>query len=359
MVTLTLPATESLLGRPEQHLPGGLLESVLHGRRVLITGAAGTIGSELVRVALDCAAETVIALDQSENGLVRLEWSTNGRRDSLQPILHNICDPRATRRLFDKLEPSVVFHAAAYKHVPVCEADPASAVKNNVFGTLSVVEAAHYAGVPRLCLISTDKAASGCCVMGATKRLAECVVRCLGRPGWAAVRFGNVLGSAASVLELWERQVRHGEPITLTDPEMTRYLMTCREGAELAVGALAVNRSCGGIDRSSPEMTGERWLYTRQIGEPVRLVDLAARFLAGHNVDVDPAAVSFIGPRPGERQHETMTAPQERLAPCPPLEAIITPEPSAPWLMRALDDLRRSDAMAATVLRLAKESFQP
>jgi len=317
----------ALVGRSARTPNADLLDRVLRGKRVLITGAGGSIGSELARLAADSDPALLVLMDRSENALFEIEREVSARAPELARavMLHDVVEEAGTRRLLKQVRPDVVFHAAAHKHVPMMEDHPGHAVTNNLFGTRAVAEAAVAAGAERFVLISTDKAVHPSSVMGATKRLAELFVQSLrgaSATRCVAVRFGNVLGSASSVLPIWIRQIEEGGPVTVTDPRMTRYFMTIPEAAALVVQSAALD----GADANGADV------FVLDMGDPVRIYDLAERFirmrgfrpvLLGEQHDVLDAppvdaglmGIVVTGARPGEKLHEELAYEAEELAP--------------------------------------------
>ena len=293
----------------------------LAGRTVLVTGAGGSIGSELCRQAAQAGASRVLALGHGENSIYdMLARLSNGIPASrLVPVIADVRDPQRLADVFAGFAPEVVFHAAAHKHVPLMEAHPQEAVTNNVGGTLNVVQAALGAGsVERLVLVSTDKAVHPVSVMGATKRLAEFVVqdaaRRAGRP-FAVVRFGNVLGSRGSVVPLFKRQIEAGGPVTITHPDMKRFFMTIPEAVHLVLTA-------GGLGRG-----GE--LFVLDMGEPVRIVDLAADLIRLSGFAREEIGIEFTGLRPGEKLEERLYEEGAAVEPSANPEISVVREPAS------------------------------
>jgi FlaA1/EpsC-like NDP-sugar epimerase len=285
---------------------------MLAGKRVLITGAGGSIGSELCRQIIRCGPRQLVALGHGENSLFGLAQEL--RRDrkpdadsapyGLRLVVADVRDRGRLAGIFQQFEPEVVFHAAAHKHVPMMESNIEDAITNNVLGTRNVVDLAEAHGAERFVLISSDKAVNPVSVMGATKRVAERLVaqaagRC-GRP-FVSVRFGNVLGSRGSVLPLLRQQIADGGPVTLTHPEMQRYFMTISESVQLVLQAAVLG------------VPGR--VFVLDMGEPIYLVDLATDLirLSGLQVgrDVD---IVFTGPRPGEKLFEELFGGQEHFS---------------------------------------------
>ena len=305
-----------IVGRPARRLDDTLVGGLVRHKRVLVTGAGGSIGSELARIIARFEPEQLILMDRSDNALFEIDRQILALHPGLdrRAVLHDVVDTEGTLQRMMDLRPHVVLHAAAHKHVPLMEDHPAAAVSNNLFGTKSVADASMAAGVERFVMISTDKAVNPTSVMGATKRLAEMYVRSLNGAGggrFALVRFGNVLGSACSVLPIWERQIREGGPVTVTDRKMTRYFMTIPEAAGLVLEAAALD---------------EHEVFVLDMGEPVRIFDLARRFIEaqglapvveGDQTTGGPNSVRVVitGARPGEKLYEELSYRAEELAP--------------------------------------------
>ncbi len=294
---------EDLLRRQPVSLNLEEIADYLAGRRVLVTGAGGSIGSELCRQVAGFGPESLVMLGKGENSLYEIEYEL-GREFGKVPIkavVGDVGDRQRMRHVLAEHRPQVVFHAAAHKHVPMMEANPGEAVKNNVFGTKTLAEEAITAGVERFVLVSTDKAVNPTSVMGATKRMAEDVVSWLGARGhtkFITVRFGNVLGSRGSVVPLFKRQIAAGGPVTVTHPEVERYFMTIPEAVQLVIQAGAMGRG------------GE--IFVLDMGKPVKIADLARDLiiLSGLEPEVD-IAIEYIGLRPGEKLYEELMTAEE------------------------------------------------
>jgi len=297
---------EDLLGRRPVKIKVNSIKRSLRGKTVLVTGAGGSIGSELCRQSLRFNPQKLIMLDQDETALFNIERRL--RELSHLEVLSVVADVKNKSKmenLFIQFHPKVIFHAAAYKHVPMMEACPDEAVKNDIMGVLVTAEAATKCGAEKFVLISTDKAVNPTSVMGATKRVAEFLIRELntkGSPRFLAVRFGNVLGSRGSVIPIFKEQIRKGGPVTVTHPEMKRYFMTPSEAALLVLQAGAIGEG------------GE--VFVLDMGEPIKIVDLARELirLSGYEPDVDIPIV-FTGIRPGEKLFETLFAEDEDALP--------------------------------------------
>jgi len=289
---------EDLLGREPVRINMEAAEKYLKGKKVLVTGAGGSIGSELVRQVARFEPELLLLFDISENNIFDLEHQlkTYFPKQKYIPIIGSIRDVAKVEAVMAKYRPDVVFHAAAHKHVPLMELNPMEAIKNNVFGTLYVAEAAKKYKAERFILISTDKAVNPKNVMGASKRVAEIIIQMMAKSGdtrFAAVRFGNVLGSAGSVIPLFKKQIEAGGPVTVTHPEVTRYFMTIPEAVQLVIQAGAMAEG------------GE--IFVLDMGEPVKILDLATEMikLSGLEPGKD-IKIEFIGLRPGEKLHEEL-----------------------------------------------------
>ncbi|WBY02087.1 nucleoside-diphosphate sugar epimerase/dehydratase [Ramlibacter tataouinensis] len=304
-----------LLGRPPVAPIQELLTAKITGKVVLVTGAGGSIGSELCRQIARLQPKALVLVDVSEFALYsihqELERLDECRDFTLVPNLGSVRDESQMRKILDAWRPDTIYHAAAYKHVPLVEHNPAEGIRNNTFGTLTMARLARECGVSDFVLISTDKAVRPTNVMGASKRLAEMVLQAFAQQGGATcfsmVRFGNVLGSSGSVVPLFRRQIRAGGPITLTHPEITRYFMTIPEAAQLVIQASAM--ATGGD------------VFLLDMGEPVRIADLARRMVELSGMTVRDAsephgdiAIEVIGLRPGEKLFEELLIGDNPLA---------------------------------------------
>jgi len=294
---------EDLLEREEVKLDLEILASFLANQVVLVTGAGGSIGAELCRQLIRFGPASLVLLGHGENSIYDIERELRRTHSgvSLHPVIADVRHPDRIDQVMRSFKPSIVFHAAAYKHLPLMETNPEEAVTNNVFGTLTMAEAAQRHGVDRFVLISTDKAVSPTSIMGATKRLAEQVVRrCAGAGAtrFVAVRFGNVLGSRGSVVPLFQEQISAGGPITITDRRMTRYFMTIPEAAQLVIQAAAMGAG------------GE--VFVLDMGKATRILDLAYDLirLSGLEPEVDIEIVE-VGARPGEKLTEELLSREE------------------------------------------------
>ncbi|HEX2953594.1 MAG TPA: nucleoside-diphosphate sugar epimerase/dehydratase, partial [Bacillota bacterium] len=295
---------EDLLGREPVQVDLESIADYLNGERVLVTGAGGSIGSELCRQIAEFNPAVLLLLGRGENSIYEIDQELNylnGTKNCKIPIIADIRDRNKMERVFETYRPTVVFHAAAHKHVPLMEDAPDEAVKNNVFGTKNVAELADRYGVKRFVMISTDKAVNPTSVMGATKRIAEIIVQKLARTSrtkFCAVRFGNVLGSRGSVVPLFKKQIARGGPITITHPEMRRFFMTIPEAVHLVIQAGSMGKG------------GE--VFILDMGEPVRILDLAKDLirLSGLEPDKD-IAIKFSGVRPGEKLYEELMTAEE------------------------------------------------
>ncbi len=298
---------DDLLGRDPVALDWDTMSEMIRGRRILITGGAGSIGSELCRQVARLDPEEVILVEQNEFNLysLTLELEANFPDIRFSRLLGDVCDRVSMRYIFNKHHPHIVFHAAAYKHVPMLQDQVRETIRNNTLGTRSVADAAIAAGVSKVVLISTDKAVNPSSFMGVSKRLAEMVGQLNNMTSdtrFITVRFGNVLGSAGSVVPLFDQQIRNGGPVTVTDPEMTRYFMTISEACQLILQACSMGAG------------GE--IFVLNMGEPVKIDYLARQMirLAGKVPDED-IEVRYTGLRPGEKLSEELFHPEERLAP--------------------------------------------
>ena len=298
-------AVEDLLGRRPVHLDQDSIRERIRGKVVMVTGAAGSIGSELCRQIAQFCPLALVGIDEAETPLFQLNRELNRSFPDLTfyPEIGNITRPEILRRVMERYGPSILYHAAAYKHVPMMEMHVFAAVENNIFGTWQVALAAARHGVEDFVMISTDKAVRPTSMMGATKRMAELVIRTLQKERgtkFVAVRFGNVLGSNGSVVPIFKEQIAAGGPVTVTHPEMRRYFMTIPEAAQLVLQAFSIGKG------------GE--VFVLDMGEPVKIVDLARNLilLSGLQPDRD-IKIQFIGIRPGEKLFEELNLQDENL----------------------------------------------
>ena len=298
---------EDLLGRPSVHLDVNNIKQYLGGKRVLVTGAAGSIGQEVCRQVARFGASSVVLFDQAETPLFDVERELKESYPAVEfiPSLSDVRDAAKVDFIFKRFRPEVVFHAAAYKHVPMSESNPVAVVKNNVIGSRNLVNAADRYQVDHFVMISTDKAVNPTNIMGASKRAAEIYVQALAassRTSIVTVRFGNVLGSNGSVVPIFQNQILKGGPVTVTDPDVTRFFMTIPEAVQLVLQAGSMGRG------------GE--IFVLDMGEPVRIVQLAEELIRLSGLtpykDID---LVFTGLRPGEKLHEELLLNEEGVMP--------------------------------------------
>jgi FlaA1/EpsC-like NDP-sugar epimerase len=297
-------SVEDLLGREPVVLETGLVEEFLKGKCVMVTGAGGSIGSEICRQVLRFEPKVLLLVERSEYHLFMIQQELKKVKGvEVVSLMCDVGDKERIEGVFERYRPHVVFHAAAHKHVPLMESNPLEAVKNNVFGTRAVADAADRYGAAHFVMISTDKAVNPTSVMGATKRVAELYIQALSRRSktqYVAVRFGNVLGSAGSVIPIFKAQIAAGGPVMVTHPEMKRYFMTIPEASQLVLQAGAMGR--GGD------------IFVLDMGEPVKIIDLAKDVirLSGYEPETD-IAIEFSGVRPGEKLFEELGFDGERM----------------------------------------------
>lgn len=296
---------EDLLGRDAVTLEADRISEFLRGKRVLITGAGGSIGSELCRQVARFEPKTLCLVEQAEFNLftIHQELLASFPEQELRPLICDVCDTARINGIFDAELPEVVFHAAAHKHVPMMEWNPGEAIKNNVFGTKKVADAAARVQSEAFVMISTDKAVNPTSIMGASKRAAEIYIQALSQraaTNFVAVRFGNVLGSAGSVIPIFKAQIESGGPVTVTHPEMMRHFMTIPEASQLVMQAATIGKS------------GE--ILVLDMGEAVRIVDLAKELirLSGLTPGVD-IEIAYSGIRPGEKLFEELSFDAEKM----------------------------------------------
>jgi FlaA1/EpsC-like NDP-sugar epimerase len=349
---------EDVLGREPVEVDLAAVSSYIADATVLVTGAGGSIGSELCRQIARIGCKRLILVDQGETPLFEIERelvSERGFAPSV-PVLADAGNKARMRRVFERYTPSVVFHAAAYKHVPLMEANPLESVRNNTLATKVMAEVAVEFGVDRFVLVSTDKAVNPKTVMGQSKALCEWIVEGYGArtdvpTRFVAVRFGNVLGSSGSVIPIFRRQIERGGPVGVTHPEMTRFFMTIPEAVSLVVQAGSIGRN------------GQ--VFVLDMGDPVSIVELAKNMirLSGKEPGRD-IAIEFTGVRPGEKLHEELWGDGETVGPTlhPKILAVTRPSVDAAWLDDELAELGRLVAESETlelVSRLAAMMKEP
>ncbi|MBC7784707.1 MAG: polysaccharide biosynthesis protein [Burkholderiales bacterium] len=366
-----------LLGRRAINLDTPELQRFLGGKRVLVTGAGGSIGSEICRQTMKFCPKSLIMLDRCENALFEIDQELRDRwlGADLRPMMADICDRTRIEQILADEQPQVVFHAAAHKHVPMMEHNPGEAIKNNVFGTRIVADASRSAGVGAFVMISTDKAVNPTSVMGATKRVAELYVQSLNcqppaadlrlsslgnrksaigssQTRFVAVRFGNVLGSSGSVVPIFQRQIAAGGPVTVTHSEMRRYFMTIPEASQLVMQAGAIGQG------------GE--IFVLNMGEPVKILDLAHEMIRRHGLVIGKdIEVRITGMRPGEKLFEELANDTDQTAPTahPKIGVWKLPRYShaqATEMLNQLAGVTQSsrDAIIATLMQAVPE-YQP
>ena len=332
---------QDLLGRERVEVEAGNIRQVLQDRTVLVTGAGGSIGTELCRQIATCSPKQLLLIERSEPHLFQIEQELIrlGHTGRIVPLVADILDLARMRHIFNSYQPNVLFHAAAHKHVPMMESQPSEAVQNNSIGTAQLADLALEFGLERFILISSDKAINPTSVMGATKRLAEMYIQslagdCRHRTQFMAVRFGNVLGSSGSVIPVFQRQIAEGGPVTVTHPDMTRFFMTIPEACMLVLQSAAQGRG------------GE--IFVLDMGEPVKIVTLARQMieLSGLRPDED-IEIKFTGIRPGEKLYEEVTREGENFAPT-----------AHPKIMRFVCRPRQLSEMSRILRRLRAELYQ-
>jgi FlaA1/EpsC-like NDP-sugar epimerase len=295
---------EDLLGREEVKLDMKVISENITGKTILVTGAGGSIGSEICRQVMRFSPKQLILLGHGENSIYLIDMelrNTFGTLADLRPLIADVQDRARIFDIVDEFRPDVIYHAAAHKHVPLMEGNPMEAVKNNIFGTKNVTEAADTFGVSNFVLVSTDKAVNPPNVMGATKRFAEMIVQNLAKDSktkFAAVRFGNVLGSRGSVVPLFKKQIAKGGPVTITDARMTRYFMTIPEASRLVIQAGTLANG------------GE--VFVLDMGEPVKIVDLATNLIRLSGYTDGEIEIRETGIRPGEKLFEELMNDSEK-----------------------------------------------
>jgi FlaA1/EpsC-like NDP-sugar epimerase len=327
---------EDVLGRQQVEVDLQSVATYVRDKTVLVTGAGGSIGGELCRQLARLGAARLMLVDKGESALFEIERELVGERDysAAIPILADTGDRAKMRQVFERYEPQVVFHAAAYKHVGMLEANPLQAVQNNVLATRAFAEVAVETGVERFVLISTDKAANPKNVMGQSKAVCEWIVESFAlhpevETRFVAVRFGNVLGSSGSVIPIFRRQIERGGPVTVTNPEMTRFFMTIPEAASLVVQAGA--------------MGGRGQVYVLDMGEPVKILDLAKQMIRLSGRREEDIPIVFTGARAGEKLHEVLWNDGETVGPTshPKIMRAARAQIDSGWLEESLAELER------------------
>jgi FlaA1/EpsC-like NDP-sugar epimerase len=347
-------AIEDLLGRAPVTLDAGAAQDFLRNRVVLVTGAGGSIGSELCKQICRFGPKRLVLVEQAENNLFEVHRALLAEFPNVPvtPIIADICDSRRLDSVFGDARPAVVFHAAAHKHVPMMESNPGEAIKNNVFGTKKLADAAHRHGVEHFVMVSTDKAVNPTSVMGVSKRTAEIYVQALSqrsRTQFVTVRFGNVLGSAGSVIPIFKQQIAAGGPVMVTHPEMQRYFMTIPEACQLILQAGTMGRG------------GE--IFVLDMGKPVKIVDLARDLirLSGYVPDED-IAIEFSGIRPGEKLFEELSFDSEKATKTRHPKIFVGTFRPYPWeaVERGLERLHAlSEGSAPNAIRSAFQELVP
>lgn len=340
---------EDLLGRDPIELDLESISAKLAGKTILVTGAGGSIGSEICRQVSQFKPKKLVLLGHGENSIYQINMELQNQYKHAFEIVPVIADVQDKNRIFEVMEehqPNVVYHAAAHKHVPMMEYNPKEAVKNNIFGTKNVAEAAGTFGVDTFVLISTDKAVNPTNVMGATKRCAELIIQEMDREyntKYVAVRFGNVLGSRGSVIPLFKKQIQEGGPITVTHPDITRYFMTIPEASRLVIQAGSLARG------------GE--IFVLDMGEPVKIVDLAKNLIRLSGYTEDEIGIVYSGLRPGEKMYEELLNeneiyPEQVFPKIHIGKAKLVGQEKLHWLMENFGNLDVSE-IRATLLEIA------
>lgn len=350
-------ALEDLLGRPQAVLDRDGMRQLIAGRTVLVTGAGGSIGSELVRQICALGPARLLLLDNCEFNLYSIDMEVSKRHGDLSraAFIADVRDRERLHDIFSRERPELVFHAAALKHVPIVEDNPLEGIRTNTLGTANVADCARANDTRVMVLISTDKAVNPTNVMGATKRMAECYCQAmdvLGRQPedasstrFVTVRFGNVLGSTGSVVPLFQRQLAEGGPLTVTHPDITRFFMTIREAVELVLQASA-------LGTAAEHYAGK--IFVLDMGEPVRIADLARQMIRLAGLRLDDVKIEFVGLRPGEKLYEEIFHGAE--APLPTeVKGILVAGPRAAdhaLLRRSLDEMDRHVRVGARIQAL-------
>jgi FlaA1/EpsC-like NDP-sugar epimerase len=330
--TIREVSVQDVLSRDGVLLETHAIARVLRGRRLLVTGAGGSIGSELCREAARFEPALLVLVEKSEYNLFQVHRQLAERFPGLEtvPCIADICDRSRMRQVFAAWRPDVVLHAAAHKHVPMMEWNPGEAIKNNVLGTRLLADTAAAHGVAHFVMISTDKAVNPSSIMGVSKRIAELYVRAVSersRTAFVTVRFGNVLGSSGSVIPIFMEQIARGGPVTVTHPDMTRYFMTIPEACQLVLQAAAMGQG------------GE--LFVLDMGQPVKIVDLARDLIRLAGPSASDVEIRFMGVRPGEKLFEELSSKEEQVRKTRHPQIFIGRARAKPWeeINRQIDEL--------------------
>ena len=323
---------EDLLRREPIDLDIESISSYIKGKRIMITGAGGTIGSELCRQLASFKPSLLILLGHGENSIYNIELEMKLRSDSskVETVIGDIQDSMRMDDVIKRTKPNIVFHTAAHKHVELMEKNPLEAIKNNVIGTMNLIEASKKYGVEKFILISTDKAVNPICMMGATKKVAEYLVQIANKNSktdFITVRFGNVLGSRGSVVEMFKKQIEVGGPITITHPDMERYFMTISEAVQLVIQATAIG-SAGDI-------------LVLDVGEPIKIVDLAKDLISLYGRNPKSIKIDYIGIRKREKLCEELFSQDEEIKPTriPEIRIAVPPKIDETYLIERINRL--------------------
>ncbi|MDP9174195.1 MAG: SDR family NAD(P)-dependent oxidoreductase [Planctomycetota bacterium] len=347
-----------LLGRKPISLDTPQLQRFIAGKNVLVTGAGGSIGSEICRQCMKFCPRQMILLDQAENNLFEIDREIRQRwvGANISPVIADIADAARIAQVFAEHRPQVIFHCAAHKHVPMMELNPGEAIKNNVLGTRIVADAALATDAAAFVMVSTDKAVNPTSVMGAAKRCAELYIQSLNATGqtrFVAVRFGNVLGSSGSVVPIFRKQILAGGPVTVTHPEMKRFFMTISEASQLVIQAGAIGQG------------GE--IFVLDMGEPLRILDLAIEMIRRCGLEPQKdIAIEFTGIRPGEKLYEELAGASEPTRPTSHPKIRVWQLPTAEadqvdWMIRTLTEAAATGRRRPVILALARcvPEYQP
>jgi FlaA1/EpsC-like NDP-sugar epimerase/lipopolysaccharide/colanic/teichoic acid biosynthesis glycosyltransferase len=347
---------EDLLGREPITLDNDNVAAFLRDKIVMVTGAGGSIGSELCRQVAHFRPRLLVMLDQAENGLYHLEVNLQRKKIEVERhlVIADITDPHRLQQVFARHRPQIIFHAAAHKHVPLMELNKSEAIKNNVLGSRVLAETAQRFGAEKFVMISTDKAVNPSSIMGASKRLAEMLLQEMARRSATAfitVRFGNVLGSEGSVVPLFKKQLLEGGPLTVTHPEIERYFMTIPEAVQLVLQAGAMGKG------------GE--IFVLDMGQPIKIIDLARNLITLSGYKPEDIGIKFIGLRPGEKLYEELWIHEEKMLPTPHRKIMVAQATSPiPELNGQVDELLRlvnskNEEEAVQFLRRLVPNYRP